>query len=181
MSLDVYLKANGKKPASGESKIFIREDGGNKQITRAEWDERFPGREPCTITPDDESDEVYSANITHNLNRMAEAAGIYLALWRPSEMLDPATHAKIVEQSKAGNYHGAGGVFELERTLPTPHAGELIAPLQAGLALLKSEPERFQAFNPANGWGTYEGLVRFVENYLTACIENPDAAVEVSR
>lgn len=29
---------------------------------------------------------VYSANITHNLNRMAEAAGIYRHVWRPEEI-----------------------------------------------------------------------------------------------
>lgn len=29
--------------------------------------------------------EVYSANITHNLNKMANAAGIYECLWRPEE------------------------------------------------------------------------------------------------
>jgi hypothetical protein len=29
--------------------------------------------------------EVYSANITHNLGKMADAAGIYYALWRPEE------------------------------------------------------------------------------------------------
>lgn len=29
--------------------------------------------------------EVFWANITHNLNRMADAAGIYDALWRPDE------------------------------------------------------------------------------------------------
>ena len=29
--------------------------------------------------------EVYSANITHNLNRMAMEAGIYECLWRPDE------------------------------------------------------------------------------------------------
>lgn len=28
---------------------------------------------------------VYSDNITHNLNKMAEAAGIYDVLWRPDE------------------------------------------------------------------------------------------------
>lgn len=32
------------------------------------------------------SGEGYSANITHNLGAMAEAAGIYLALWRPEEI-----------------------------------------------------------------------------------------------
>jgi hypothetical protein len=32
------------------------------------------------------SGEVYTDNITHNLNRMAEAAGIYKHLWRPEEI-----------------------------------------------------------------------------------------------
>lgn len=32
------------------------------------------------------SEEVYSANITHNLNTMAEKAGIYKALRRPAEI-----------------------------------------------------------------------------------------------
>lgn len=30
--------------------------------------------------------EVYSANITHNLGKMAEEAGIYQHLWRPEEL-----------------------------------------------------------------------------------------------
>ena len=29
---------------------------------------------------------LYWSNITHNLNEMAEAAGIYKALWRPEEI-----------------------------------------------------------------------------------------------
>lgn len=32
-----------------------------------------------------EPHEVYSANITHNLGKMADQAGIYYALWRPEE------------------------------------------------------------------------------------------------
>lgn len=31
------------------------------------------------------SDTLYRANITHNLGAMADAAGIYKALWRPDE------------------------------------------------------------------------------------------------
>jgi hypothetical protein len=30
--------------------------------------------------------QVYSRNITHNLNTMAEESGIYKALWRPEEI-----------------------------------------------------------------------------------------------
>ncbi|MEO7345071.1 MAG: hypothetical protein ABIU85_09580 [Methylotenera sp.] len=60
-------------------------------------------------------------------------------------------------------------------------ASQLIEPLRAGLALLKSDPLRFQNFDASNGWGKYENLVSVVEDYLAACVENPNATVEVSR
>jgi hypothetical protein len=44
---------------------------------------------------------VYDANITHNLGTMADAAGIYQALWRPEEI--GAVYAKdITEIVKGG-------------------------------------------------------------------------------
>ena len=67
------------------SGIFIREDGQTKQITRAEWDARFPGRDPVVMVVGDASDDVFHSNITHNLNRMAQEADICDALWRPDE------------------------------------------------------------------------------------------------
>ena len=33
-----------------------------------------------------EEERVFDANITHNLNTMADKAGIYQALWRPEEI-----------------------------------------------------------------------------------------------
>lgn len=60
-------------------------------------------------------------------------------------------------------------------------AVDLIIPLSAGLGLLEGNPDYFKQFNPENGWGDYEGLVAFVENYLQACRENPDAEVSVWR
>lgn len=150
MSLDVYLEVDTAVPITDdEPMIFVREDGMNKQISRAEWDEHFPGREPVTVKPV-ESKAVYSANITHNLNTMAEVTGIYECLWRPEEI----------------------GIAK---------AQQLVTPLETGLTLLKSNPEHFKKFNPQNGWGTYEGFVEFVEGYLEACKENPDADVRVWR
>ena len=46
---------------------------------------------------------------------------------------------------------------------------------------LKSRPEYFKQFNAANGWGTYEHFVPFVEGYLDACLQYRDAIVGVSR
>lgn len=93
---------------------------------------------------------VYSANITHNLNKMAQEAGIYKHLWRPEEL-------NIIK------------------------AEQLIEPLRAGLALLKSDPVRFKKFDAPNGWGLYEHFVPWVENYLKACEENPDGLISISR
>lgn len=94
--------------------------------------------------------DVFTANITHNLNQMADAAGIYEHVWRPDEI----------------------GITT---------ARQLIEPLRQGIALLRSDPARFKALNPSNGWGDYDGLVRWLERYLAACEEHPDAEVEVSR
>lgn len=86
MSLDVYLREVGGVPEDPQDKIYIRENGMTKEITREEWDKRYPDREPVTFRGEREVGEVYSRNITHNLNKMAEAAGIYNHLWRPDEI-----------------------------------------------------------------------------------------------
>jgi hypothetical protein len=93
---------------------------------------------------------IYSRNMTHNLNKMAEAAGIYQHLWRPDEL-----HIET--------------------------AGQLIEPLKQGLARLLADPAKYRRFNPKNGWGKYENLVEFVQDYLAACKSDPNALVTVSR
>lgn len=60
-------------------------------------------------------------------------------------------------------------------------AKELIDPLREGLHRLKMDPERFKKFSPDNGWGTYDGLIKFVTNYLDACYEYPESTVETWR
>ena len=60
-------------------------------------------------------------------------------------------------------------------------AKDLIEPLSKGLMLMKSDPERFEKFNSPNGWGLYKNFVPWVEKYLTACKENRQALVSVSR
>jgi hypothetical protein len=149
MSLDVWLKLPGVQKIAG-SHILIREDGGTKEISREEWDRRFPDREPVTVECPSDDTTVWEYNITHNLGHMAEEAGIYKELWRPEEL----------------------GITK---------AKQLIAPLKQGLLLLMTEPDRFRAFNPSNGWGDYDGLIQFVGKYYIACCNYPDADVEVSR
>ncbi len=50
---------------------------------------------------DEAGNEVYSRNITHNLNVMAAEAGIYDCLWRPDEH-GITTARQIIEPLAAG-------------------------------------------------------------------------------
>lgn len=100
MSLDVYLERKGVQNIGGPC-IFVREEGTIRELTREEWDKRFPGREPVVVECPSDTEEVYWANITHNLSKMADEAGIYEALWRPDE--HGMTHAhQLIEPLRAG-------------------------------------------------------------------------------
>ncbi len=93
---------------------------------------------------------VFEANVTHNLNSMADEAGLYGILWRPEE----------------------SGIIT---------ARGMISKLEQGIALMKSDPERFRKHNPENGWGSYADFVPWLERLLMACKENPEATVRASR
>lgn len=95
---------------------------------------------------------VFDYNITHNLAKMARAAGLYEAMWRPDEMPE-----------------------WIDR------AAQLIPYLEAGIAKLKAERESMLPLNPENGWGDYDGLLKCAEAYLEACKANPGALPVVSR
>ena len=83
-----------------------------------------------------------------------------------------------------GGMAGAAGLYDIlwkpkETGIET--ATDLIQPLRDGLAILKSDPHKFKQMNPENGWGSYDGLVRFCESYLRACENNPHAKVKAYR
>ena len=152
MSLDVYLEIATTVTRPKGSGIFVRANGQNEEISREEWDARFPGREPIALQPEDDSCEVFSANITHNLGAMAEAAGIYNALWRPETLLEG----------------------ELVRA-------RHIAPLLAvGIDTMLESPSRFKSMDAKNGWGTYSDFVPWLQRLYAACKEHPEAIVQVS-
>lgn len=152
MSLDVYLYLKQEETTKEHSGIFIRQNGQTVEISEKEWQERFPEKEPARISiPDVETIEpVFQSNITHNLGKMAQAAGIYYHLWRPEEI----------------------GIT---------NASELIEPLKEGLKKLKENPEEYEKYSADNGWGTYKQFLPWIAEYLQACIDYPEAEIEVSR
>jgi len=102
--------------------------------------------------------------------------GIYLTAIRTVDVYDGNITGNLVPMAKAA------GICE---HLWSPHrlgittAEQLIGPLRQALAKLTDDPEYFQGYNPPNGWGDYDGFVRFIGEYLDACESNPDAKVHV--
>lgn len=96
---------------------------------------------------------VYDRNITHNLNTMFDAvdAGGGLTLYR------------IL-------WHGDGMV-----------AGAVLQNLEAGELLMRSDRAHFERLNPENGWGDYDGAIRFLRDVISACREHPRAVIRCSR
>lgn len=147
MSLDVSLKIETPVIKKGTG-VFVRTNGATRELTIEEVKEKFPNEK--ILEHEFETNEVFESNITHNLNEMADNAGIYYACWRHEEI--GATKAK-----------------------------DIIPLLEKGYEDLKSRPEYFKQFDSSNGWGTYEQFLPWVEKYLTACKEYPEAIIEVSR
>ena len=121
-----------------------------------------------TLEPKQE--EVYSANITHNLGEMAGKAGIYEALWRPHRLKEGYN---IPEGDHDAEY-------AFEEANPSK-AHEIIPVLEKGLADLKARPKHYEKFNSPNGWGMYDNFVPFVEKYLDALKEFPEADIDIWR
>ena len=58
------------------------------------------------------------------------------------------------------------------------NAGDMIPILGDGLDKLREDPEKYKALEPKNKWGTYDKFVAWVERYLAACKEHPDAMID---
>lgn len=99
---------------------------------------------------------VYSNNITHNLGKMAGAV----------QVTDELTLYDILWRPEEHNLKFAKDIADL---------------LHKGWAMLLADPMGYSEYNPENGWGSYEGLCRFVHDYRDACYEEPDAEIRVWR
>lgn len=166
MSLDVSIISQTSVIKKGTG-VFIRDNGKTRELTIEEIREKYP--DAVIEEQEYETEEVYSSNITHNLGQMADEAGIYDALWRPYK----TKHDYVPFEDYNEEYY-----YEESQTI---YCDEIIPIIEKGLAKLKSDPKYYKQFDSDNGWGTYEGFVPFVEDYLEALKQNPKAIVKVNR
>lgn len=100
---------------------------------------------------------VWEYNITHNVNKMAMEVRVNN---------DKNSLYEVLWRPDEHDWKFARDISEM---------------LDEGWNVLLSDPERYKRFNPENGWGSYEGLCKFVYEYRNACWDNPDAELRISR
>ena len=102
---------------------------------------------------------------------------VYLEVVKPSVVFESNITHNLTEMAEAAGIYQH--LWQPDKNDIT-HAKQLIEPLQKALKLLKDNPDEYRKYNAHNRWGTYDDFVPWVEQYLAACIENPDATVTVS-
>ena len=103
---------------------------------------------------------------------------ISLTANKPAKVYDRNITHNLGDMARAaGIYHELWRPDELGFT----ESWQLIKALESGLKELRRDPGKYKVFNPGNGFGDYQLLVLFVEDYLAACKEYPEAIIEISR
>ena len=108
-------------------------------------------------------------NYTHNTNPMIRAASL------PNEepITQPSIAAEVLFRDKGtrglcwGDFDGSTGreVAEFARAVRNE---------------LEARPEKYEAMNPDNGWGSRSTLLDFIGRVIAACDECPDGKFEAS-
>lgn len=83
-----------------------------------------------------------------------------------------------------GDMADAAGIYNhlwRPEKIGVTHAGQLIEPLEEGLEKMKRDPAKYREYDSPNGWGLYDHFVPWIERYIDACKQSPNAAVSVSR
>lgn len=147
MSLDVYIISP--IPIKKKSTgIWVRKGGKTVELTKQEAQEQFPDAD--IKETEIETTEVWHGNITHNLVTMASVC----LSWGDYTLYD---------------------LLWRDEQLPFDKYA-YISHLSYCLNCLKNDPEYFKQFNPENGWGTYEQLCDFIEDFVKALIDMPEGS-----
>lgn len=59
-------------------------------------------------------------------------------------------------------------------------ASDALPALQRAVAALEADPAKYEAMNPPNGWGDYQGALDYLRRLRDACAEHPKATIHMS-
>lgn len=159
MSLDIDLWITepiyDDRPDQAIPVVYVRENGRNMRLTPEEYKEQYPDAgEPVVMMEPPICDGDHKCVFSINITHNLNTM---------------AGHAGIYECMWRPDEHGM--MF----------ARDVITPLTIGLSKLIRNPEEYKQYNPANGWGDYEGLVQTAKSYLEACAQYPDVEIGIRR
>ena len=87
------------------------------------------------------------------------------------------THNLGKMADKANLYYAMWRPEEINAT----HAIDIVDILENGVMYMIRNKDELEEFNPVNGWGDYDGLLKCAISYYQACLKYPEAVIEVSR
>jgi hypothetical protein len=64
--------------------------------------------------------------------------------------------------------------------LKEKNASEALAALQRAVAAMEADTGKYEAMNPPNGWGDYEGALDYLRRLMDACAAHPKATIWIS-
>lgn len=103
---------------------------------------------------------------------------IYITATVPTRVFDCNITHNLAPMARAAGLYDA---MWTPKESGFARAGDLRAALAAGIRAMHTDPQRFQAMNPANGWGDYNGLLGAACDLLRACEKYPEAEITTSR
>jgi len=109
---------------------------------------------------------VWEGNLTYNLSNMLNVA---------FGLVDELEGYSVAEQVLFKK-----GVSYVE-LWEGKTGGDCIEGLQYAIDRMEASPDKYKRYNPSNGWGTYEGALKALKEFLVACEEYPRAKVEMWR
>lgn len=155
MSLDIYIVQPEPKVVRSTG-IYVRDNGETRELSLEEAKAMYPDADIKVNTY--ETDEFWHGNITHNLNKMAMQC--------PSFDPDYSLYNLLWRDEPINDLNP---YFYIDRLISC-------------LGNLENNPDYYKQFNPENGWGTYEQLVKFVKSFVIALIDMPNGSkIEYSR
>lgn len=105
-----------------------------------------------------EEDREWVANITHNMNKMAQRI--------------------FVSENKETLYDYVWRPEELGREIDTK---EMVKILAKGIYIMISKRKSLLRYEPENGCGSYDSFLKFLIEYKEACEDHPGYIIEASR
>ncbi len=76
-------------------------------------------------------------------------------------------------------FHAFGEGINGVRGLNGKLAGDCIPLLQHAIQVMKDDSKLMRDMNPENGWGNYEGALKWLEKMLGACLEHPKTTMRI--